>query len=80
MIETKHVGVKTKTVERVVAIAVLHISADGMPHISGVHAYLVLSSCLKFEFHQTVLCRAFERVIMSDCVFSSISTGEENVT
>ena len=33
MIEAQHIGMQTKTVDWIVAIAVFHISTDWMPHI-----------------------------------------------
>ena len=55
--------------DRIIAIAVFDVTADRMPHVGGVHTYLVLASCLQFEFHERVLSAAVERIEVGDSQF-----------
>ena len=59
MIEAKHVGMKAESMKRVITIAVLDITAHRMPHIRGMNTYLVLTTSLKTELNERVLCGAF---------------------
>ena len=36
MIEAEHIGVQAEPVQRVIAVAVLHIAADRMPHVGRI--------------------------------------------
>ena len=55
MVETEHVGVKTKSVKRIITIAVFYISTHRMPHIRGMNTYLVLTTSLQTEFYERML-------------------------
>jgi hypothetical protein len=52
MSEAQKPGVQTKTMKRVVTIAVLRVTTHGMTHISRMDAYLILAPRLQLEFHQ----------------------------
>lgn len=66
VIEAKHVGMETETSDRIIAIAVFDVATDRMPHVGGVHTYLVLAPCLQFEFYERVLSAAVERIEVGD--------------
>lgn len=66
VIEAKHVGMETETSDRIIAIAVFDVAADRMPHVGGVHTYLVLASCLQFELHERMVPAAVERIEVGD--------------
>ena len=42
--KVEHAGVETEAMDGVVAIAILRVAADGMAHVGGVDANLVLAS------------------------------------
>ena len=75
MVETEDVSMQTKTVQRVVAIAVFHITANGMPHVGAMHSNLVLTPRLQTELHERVLRGAVERVEMGDGIFATVIDG-----
>ena len=52
MVETEHVGVKTKSVKRIITIAVFYIATHRMPHIRSMNTYLVLTTCFKTELDE----------------------------
>jgi hypothetical protein len=54
MIETEHVGMQTETMKGIVAIAILNVTTDGVPHIGSMNTYLVLATCLELELHKGV--------------------------
>ena len=72
MVEAQHIGMQTKTVDRVVAVAILDVAAYGMPHIGRVYADLVLAPRLELELHQTVLRGAVEGAEMRNGILSAV--------
>lgn len=70
MVEAKYVGMEAQASDRIIAIAVFDVATDRMPHVGGVHAYLVLASRLQFEFHERVLSAAVERIEVGDGQFA----------
>ena len=73
--EAQHVGVQTKSVDRVIAIAVFYVAAYRVSHVGGVYSYLVLSSCLKPVFYERVLGGAVEDMEVCHRIFSAIVCG-----
>ena len=55
MVEAEEEGMETQSVNRVIAIAILAVATYRRPHVSGMHADLVLAACLQFELHEGVL-------------------------
>ena len=72
MIEAEHIGMKTKAMYRVVAIAVFYVATYRMSHIGRVYTNLVFPTCLQFVFHKTMLRSAVEHPVMGDGIFSAI--------
>ena len=72
MMEAEHIGMQTEPVQRVVAVAVLHVAADRMAHVGRVYANLILPSCLQPVFHETVRHRTVEDMEMGDGIFTAI--------
>ena len=58
--------------QRVVAIAVFHVAAHGMPHVGRMYPYLILPACFKFVFHKRVVGCAVEHVEMCHCIFAAV--------
>ena len=54
MIETQDVGMQAKPADDVVAVAIFHIAANGMPHVGRMHANLILAPCLQTIFYQRI--------------------------
>lgn len=82
MIEAENIGMETETMERIVAIAILGVSTDRMPHIGGMDTNLILSACLKLELYERVLRGAVEGMEMGYGILSAIihRRGESNVS
>lgn len=72
MSETQHVGMQAQAMKRVVTVAVFDITAYGMPHVGGVHPYLVFSASLKPVFHKRMFCSTIEHVEMCHCIFAAV--------
>ena len=72
MVEAEQESVEAEPVERVVAIAVFHIAADGMPHVGGVDTDLVLAPGLQLELHERVLGGTCERMEMRHRILTAI--------
>lgn len=75
MMEAELVGVKAETMDRVVAIAVLDVTTDGVVHIGGMNANLVLATCLELELHEGVVVAAPEGGEMGYGKFAAIIYG-----
>ena len=54
MIETEHVGMQTEAMKGIVAIAILNVATNGVPHIGSMNTYLILATCLELELHKGV--------------------------
>ena len=63
---------ETQTVDRIIAIAVFRISAYGMTHIGRVDTDLILTTCLKLEFHEREVRGPVEDMIMGNGIFTAI--------
>lgn len=72
MVEAEEEGMKTQPVNRVIAIAILAVTTYRMPHISGMHADLILAACLQTELHEGVLCGPSKGMEMGDSILSAI--------
>ena len=72
MIETEHIGMQTKTVQRVVAVTILYITTDRMPHICRMNTNLILAPCLQTVLHKTVRNRTVEHTEMRNSISSSV--------
>lgn len=72
MPEAEHVGVQAQAVQWVVAIAILYVAANGMAHVGGMYAYLVLAASLKFILHKRVFCGTVKHMKMGNGIFSPI--------
>ena len=66
---------EAETVQRVVAIAVLRVATNGMAHVGGVDANLILASCLQLKLHERVLGGAVEHMEMGDGELAAIIDG-----
>ena len=72
MVETKNISMQTEPAQRVIAIAILHVTTHGMSHIGRMHANLVLAPSLQLELNQRMLSRTIEYMKMRNGVFTSI--------
>ena len=61
--------------QRVVAIAVFHVAAHGMPHVGRMYPYLILPACFKFVFHKRVVGCAVEHVEMGHRILTPVVGG-----
>ena len=75
MMEAEQPSMQTQAMQGIVAVAVLRVTTNGVPHISRVHTYLVLTACLELELHQRVLRRAGHHVEMCHCILAAVIGG-----
>ena len=72
MEEAKHIGMQAQAMEGVVAVAILGITANGMPHVCRMDTYLVLAASLKAKFHERVADGAMQHMEMGDGIFPAV--------
>ena len=63
---------KTKTMDGVVAIAVFVVTANGMPHVGRVDAYLILTTRLKLKLHKAEVGGPVEDMVVGYGIFTTI--------
>lgn len=73
--EAKEPGVQAEAVQRVIAIAILHVAADRMSHVGRVDANLVLATCLELVLHEGVVGGAVEHMEMGNGELAAIVHG-----
>ena len=79
MAKGKAIGMQTESAYWVMSISIiLHIAAifevtyNWMVKILHVYTYLVLASCVEFEFHERISILALERAVVGDSIFAAI--------
>ena len=72
MIEAQYVCMQAQTVKRIVTVTIFRIAANRVPHIGCMHPYLILTPCLKTEFHKRMLSCSSKSMEMSDSIFTAI--------
>ncbi len=72
VIEAENVSMKAEASDWIIAIAILYVSANRMPHIGRMDTYLILPSGLQTIFHQRMACRAVKDPIVGNGIFSTI--------
>lgn len=66
---------QAEAMNRVVAITVFRVAADGMSHIGRMYANLVLAAGLQLIFYQRMFGGAVQHMEMGDSEFSAIIYG-----
>ena len=72
MRKAQKIGMQAKPVNGVVAVAILYISADGMPHVRRMHTNLVLSARFEFLLYKRVLCGPVQNMKVCHGIFAAI--------
>ncbi len=70
--ETQYIGMEAQTADRVITVSIFHVATHGCAHISGMNAYLILTSRLKLEFYKRIAMRATKHMEMSDGIFTTV--------
>ena len=73
--EAEQPGMQAEPMNRVVAVAIFAVAADGMAHIGCMHANLVLASSLQLKLDQRMLSCAAEHMEMTDGQLAAIVEG-----